>query len=529
MYIGVDIGGTKCALTLSDGECNIQKKLFFPTEGKEKTLRRILDGIEELIALGGGRVRAIGISCGGPLDSARGIILSPPNLPEWRNVRLTDMLSERFGLPAYLQNDANACALAEWKFGAGKGSKNMLFLTFGTGIGSGLILDGKLYEGTNGNAGELGHIRLAHNGPVGFGKCGSFEGFCSGGGLAQLGRLRAKEMLDVGLTPSFCRTYEDLDGISARSIAASAEAGCEDALEIYRTCGEYLGRGLAIAIDLLNPERIVIGSIYTRSEHLLFESMISVLKEECLPDSLSVCRILPVSLGESIGDIAALSVAINSSANEIHKVKGDEKMLKDLTERYPSLAPLYEELAQAVDLMENTYRRGGKILVCGNGGSAADCEHIVGELMKGFLSARKLPHDEAERFGPKFAAGLQGAISAISLPSQSAILSAYCNDVDHEMVYAQLVYGYGKENDLLICLSTSGNSKNVVNAAIAARALGISTLALTGKCESRLYELCTLTLRAPESETFKVQELHLPIYHYLCAELEKRIFGGNEK
>ncbi len=206
-------------------------------------------------------------------------------------------------------------------------------------------------------------------------------------------------------------------------------------------------------------------------------------------------------------------------------------MLNQLIERYPSLEPLQEELQAAVDLMEATYRRGGKILVCGNGGSAADCEHIVGELMKGFLSNRPLSPAEIKQFDGLcpdplgFASGLQGAISAISLPSQSAVLSAFANDAAPEMVYAQLTYGYGRAGDLLICLSTSGNSKNIVNAAITARALGLDTIALTGSTDSRLSELCQITLRAPECETFKVQELHLPIYHYLCACLEQRIFG----
>ncbi len=206
-------------------------------------------------------------------------------------------------------------------------------------------------------------------------------------------------------------------------------------------------------------------------------------------------------------------------------------MLNQLIQRYPALSPLKSELSQAVDMMEQTYRSGGKILVCGNGGSAADCEHIVGELMKGFLQFRTLSASETARFEglcpspTEFAAGLQGAIPAISLPSQSAVLSAFCNDVNPDMIYAQLTYGYGKPEDMLICLSTSGNSKNVVNAAIAAKALGMNTLALTGNAHSRLSELCSITLRAPETETFKVQELHLPIYHYLCAELERRIFN----
>ena len=192
-----------------------------------------------------------------------------------------------------------------------------------------------------------------------------------------------------------------------------------------------------------------------------------------------------------------------------------------LYERYPALEACREDIQKALELMLDTYGNGGKVLVCGNGGSAADCEHIVGELMKGFLSKRPVTD---ERILENMRAGLQGSLPAISLPSQSAILSAFINDVDPEMMYAQLVYGYGKENDLLIGLSTSGNSQNVVNAIEVTKSVGIKTLSLTGKRESRMSELSDVTIRVPETETYKVQEYHLPVYHYLCAEVERVMF-----
>ncbi len=309
MYIGIDIGGTKCAVTLGDLQCNIHKKIKFDTVGKDETLRKLTDAVAELTA--SCEIEAIGISCGGPLDSEKGIILSPPNLPGWDRVEIVSMLEERFGIKTYLQNDANACALAEWKFGAGKGCRHMAFLTFGTGLGAGLILGGRLYDGACGNAGEVGHIRLCEEGPVGFGKKGSFEGFCSGGGLAQLGKTKAMELLQSGQAPGFCPTLADLDRITAKSLAEAAEHGDGDALAVYRECGRYLGRGLSILIDILNPEVIVLGSIYARSGGLLEREMREVLEQECIGASLSACRILPAELGEEIGDVAALSVAIN--------------------------------------------------------------------------------------------------------------------------------------------------------------------------------------------------------------------------
>ncbi len=192
-----------------------------------------------------------------------------------------------------------------------------------------------------------------------------------------------------------------------------------------------------------------------------------------------------------------------------------------LYERYPALQACKEDIEQALKLLIDTYRLGGKVLVCGNGGSAADSEHIVGELMKGFTLSRPVTD---ERIPEELRRGLQGALPAISLPSQSAILSAYANDVSPDMVYAQLVYGYGKAGDVLIALSTSGNSKNVVKAVEVANCLGMKTIAMTGMTESQLSALSTVTVQVPETETYKVQELHLPVYHYLCAETEKTLF-----
>lgn len=195
--------------------------------------------------------------------------------------------------------------------------------------------------------------------------------------------------------------------------------------------------------------------------------------------------------------------------------------MKELLDRYPCLVECRESIEKALEIIIDTYKNGGKILVCGNGGSAADSEHIVGELMKGFMKKREVTD---ERIPERMRGCLQGALPAISLPSQCAILSAFINDVEPEMMYAQLVLGYANENDLLIGLSTSGNSKNVVNAVELAKCLGVKTLSLTGRNESKLSELSDVTIRVPETETYKVQELHLPVYHYLCAETEKTLF-----
>lgn len=211
MILGFDIGGTKCAVitaNVNGGEIKLLKKEKCATRfdiSPEEMIDGLIRSAENI--LDGARPEKIGISCGGPLDSRNGIILGPPNLPGWDEVHISERISQHFGVPALLQNDANACAVAEWKFGAGMGADNMVFLTFGTGLGAGLILNGRLYTGTNDNAGEAGHIRLERFGPVGYGKAGSFEGFCSGGGIAKLGCSMALEALQSGRQLRRLRAY----------------------------------------------------------------------------------------------------------------------------------------------------------------------------------------------------------------------------------------------------------------------------------------------------------------------------------
>lgn len=305
--IGIDIGGTKCAVVRGNENGEIIKKVMFATTDRDRTLQMIIDAVDSM-----GVFDAIGISCGGPLDSVNGVIKSPPNLPGWDNVEIVKMLREKFSVPVFLKNDADACALAEWKYGAGKGTKNMIFLTFGTGLGAGLILGGRLYSGACDMAGEVGHVRLADFGPVGYGKAGSFEGFCSGGGIAQLGQTVAKENSQMGKSVSFAEGE-----ITAKSIAEAAKNGDENAIAVYRQCGAMLGKGLAILIDILNPEMIVLGSIFQRSEELLRDEMTKVIEKETLAASRNACRIVPAMLGDSLGDVAALCVAVCGIKGEI--------------------------------------------------------------------------------------------------------------------------------------------------------------------------------------------------------------------
>lgn len=312
--LGIDIGGTKCAVIYgvdTDGVLDIVDKIRFDTTDKDSTVASILEAVKDMCArhgLDADNTKAVGISCGGPLDSTSGVVMSPPNLPGWDNVPIVNLVTEVTGIRAYLQNDANACALAEWKYGAGRGTQNMVFLTFGTGMGAGLIIDGKLYSGTNDNAGEVGHIRLSEFGPVGYGKAGSMEGFASGGGIAQIAATLAKEQNMMGHRVVWCPDG-NYSAITAKSVAEAARDGDELAKEVYRISATYLGRALSVLIDILNPEAIVIGSIFVRAEELIRPYMQAAIDRDSLPVSASVCKVKPAELGERIGDMAALSIA----------------------------------------------------------------------------------------------------------------------------------------------------------------------------------------------------------------------------
>ncbi len=307
-YYGIDIGGTKCAVSVADvekGNVSVLKKEAFATKkndasGVLNTLVGILRTYMSVYGKGN-----IGISCGGPLDEKNGIVLGPPNLPGWEHVEIVDFFEKETGCRAKLLNDANASALAEWRFGAGKKCDNMVFLTFGTGFGAGLILNGKLYSGTNGNAGEVGHVRMEKSGSVHYGKAGSWESFCSGSGIADLGAEAVRKHPDCPLAKR-----AEKEPITAKLIAKMARSGDETCKKIYRKSGKTLGKGLAILIDVLNPEKIVIGGVYMRSHDLMTRSMYAAIKKEALPFSAKVCKILPAKLSENIGDYAAISAAM---------------------------------------------------------------------------------------------------------------------------------------------------------------------------------------------------------------------------
>ncbi len=305
-YLGFDIGGTKTALSIGeikDGNISIIfREEVKTTKDPKETLNPLLNKALEL--KNEYDFIAAGISCGGPLDEEKGIILTTPNLPGWHNFEIVNFISKTIHIPAKMINDANACALAEYNFGAGKGDKNMIFITMGTGFGAGLILNGQLYSGTNGNAGEIGHVRIKENGPLAYNKKGCVESFCSGAGITKI----ALEMANKEKEMPKC--IVDMGDVTTKKLAEAAHNGDTFAIKVFNRCGKMLGRTLAVLVDLFNPSKIVIGGVYMRANDLLIKSMKRELKKEALPESLKVCKVVPAKLSENIGDYAAISVAM---------------------------------------------------------------------------------------------------------------------------------------------------------------------------------------------------------------------------
>ncbi len=300
MILGLDIGGTKSAVVLGTAQGEIRWRTQFAT-APERGFRPVFDDLVQAAQEGmqhsADRIEAISVSIGGPLDALKGVIKSPPNLPWWNDIPLKQLLGDRFSLPVFVEHDGNAGALAEFFFGAGRGFRNIIFLTMGTGFGAGLILNGKLYRGTTDTAGEVGHIRVAEDGPLSFGKKGSLEGFGSGTGMAKLARAMFPAVWNESAT--------------VIEVYAAWKEGSEEARQVFERAGAYLGRGFAMLADLLNPERIILGGIGMRIGDTFLPTAERVFREEALPQAVEACRIVPAALGERIGDVASLCAALD--------------------------------------------------------------------------------------------------------------------------------------------------------------------------------------------------------------------------
>lgn len=314
--LGADVGGTKLATVLATRDGQILHKVRLPTEAEKGSafgVARLISMIGQNLAETGidrQEIVGIGVACGSPMDAGRGIILGPPNLQSWNPVPIKDLLEAEFGLYTQLENDANAGALAEWLFGAGKGRRHVVYMTMGTGIGGGLVLDGRLYRGANGNAGEVGHMRVVpEGGPLcGCGKRGCLEAFCSGPSIAR----RTREALAGAPDSAILALAGSVEAATAEHLFAAARQGDPLALHLVDETAHYMGVGLANVIQVLNPEVIVLGTIATEQGDFFLDRVRDVVRAETWPQMSEVVQILPSPLGSQVGDYGAISVILQN-------------------------------------------------------------------------------------------------------------------------------------------------------------------------------------------------------------------------
>ena len=310
--LGIDIGGSKCAVALGRTDGKILARQAIPTEGDRRSPQDVLERLAAIArdllvsTKGAGKPTGVGVSCGGPLDTKTGVIHTPPNLPEWKAVPVRAFFEKALNLPVRVENDANATALAEWKFGAGKGTRNFVFLTMGTGIGGGLILDGRLYRGTNDLAGEIGHQTILMNGPLcGCGKRGCLEALASGPAIARL----ARESMLYGRHKRVLALAGGKPGdITAAHVVEAANDGDPFARQILDEAGTYMGLGIANVIQMLNPERIALGTIAVHAGDHILDPIRAAVAEYAWKRSADVCQILPAALGDQAQDLAAIAL-----------------------------------------------------------------------------------------------------------------------------------------------------------------------------------------------------------------------------
>ncbi|MCX6080601.1 MAG: ROK family protein [Chloroflexi bacterium] len=309
--LGLDIGGTKTALVLGTLKAEVvaRDEILTPAKADFDTAMQVIcvaidKFLQQLLFLGFQAPQAISISVGGPLSIEEGILHAPPHLAAWGEAPLKQYLTERFNLPVLVEHDGSAGALAEYYFGAGRGTRNLIFITMGTGLGAGIILNGAIYHGASGSAGEVGHVRLSDDGPTEYGKVGSWEAFASGAGIAKLAHLRNPQAFPASTTTSDV-VQRSLDGDPVT-------------LEIIHEVGTWMGKGLAILVDVLNPEMIIIGTLGILLGDLVLGPARVVLEREALPISNRACKIIPAQLGSSLMDIGCLMAAFDAYRN--HKL-----------------------------------------------------------------------------------------------------------------------------------------------------------------------------------------------------------------
>jgi glucokinase len=501
--LALDIGGTKLAAGVVDGSGHTHSFLVAPTRperGARPVLERLFALGRRAVAesgLGWRRIGAVGIGCGGPLDFERGVLLCPPHLPGWRDVPVTAWAEEEFGRPAVLDNDATAAAAGEHAFGAGVGTRHMVYLTLSTGVGGGAIVAGKLYRGAAGNGGELGHVTVDRDGRLcrSCGRRGCLEAYVSGTSIAE----RAREAMAGGRSTALAT----LDRVTAADVQAAAAAGDPLAAEVWRETTAALACGLTSIVNLLEPELVVLGGGVTRAGDQLIAPVREAVAAGAMGPAARAVRIVRAARGERAGVVGAAAIALErltpggaGPVAEDPAAQVAEHLA--VAGRVEALVP---RLRAVAGRLIEVYAGGGRLYTFGNGGSAADAQHLAAELVGRYRRERS-------------------PLPAVALTVDPSVLTCIGNDYAYEDVFARQVRALVGPGDMVIGFSTTGRSPNVARALAAARERAATTVLFTGGDGGPAARHADHALIVPSRTTARIQEMHLLFLHLLSEQVD---------
>jgi glucokinase len=501
--LALDIGGTKLAAGVVDEDARVRSFVVQPSHA-ERGAEAVLG---DLFALGRravvearadlSEVDAVGIGCGGPLDAARGVLLAPLHLPGWRDVPVAALAEEAYGRPAVLENDATAAAAAEHRHGAGAGRRSMVYLTLSTGVGGGVVVEGRLHRGAFGNGAELGHVTVDWRGRrcAGCGRPGCLEAYVSGTSIAE----RALEGLDP--ESSLAR----IAAPTAADVHAAAAAGDAYAQAVWDETIEALACGLTSIVNLLEPELVVLGGGVTRAGDRLFRPLRRAMRELAGPLG-PLTEVVPAALGDRVGVVGAAVIAA-AAADRAGPSHSAVREHADLLSRVQTLVP---QVDAAADRVIEALARGGRLIAFGNGGSAADAQHLAGELVGRFKRERR-------------------PLPAQALTVDPSVVTCIVNDYDPDELFARQVEALASGRDVVVGFTTSGRSENVVRGLAAARRRGATTLLFSGGDGRPASEHATVALVVPSTSTARVQELHVLLMHQLVERIDAWAAGELEE
>jgi glucokinase len=512
--LGLDIGGTKLAVGVVTPDGATHGLVVEPTARGDwrGTVRQLFDlGHRAIERAGLGAVRAVGIGCGGPLDAAAGVLLCPPHLPGWIDVPIGRLAAEEFGVPSALQNDATAAALAEYRFGAGRGTRTMLYLTVSTGIGGGAVIDGSLMRGAAGNGGEFGHVTVHRGGRLcSCGRRGCVEAYASGTSIAE----RAREaLLAAGSpdgTPGASSSLSLVTSVTAADVSAAAAAGDPIAHAVWTETVDLLGSAVTDLVNVFEPDLVVLGGGVTRAGAMLLDPVRDQVAREAMGPAAGAARVALAGLGDLVGVVGAAAVAVDlpntamTDMIDIGTTATENGQMPDWLETHldehaavaEAMAPLAEDIRSVGALVCDRFARGGTVYTFGNGGSAADAQHFTGELIGHYKRDRR-------------------PLPAVTLSTDATAMTCIANDYSYEDVFKRQIEALAGPTDLVVAFTTSGRSPNVVAGLAAAQAKGATTLLFAGGDGGPARVHADHTLLVPSKSTPRIQEMHTLMLHVI--------------